>query len=183
MSPPWFLFAKFARINCVTLTGTYSTGWSRATLACSEGTGLAGASPQRLYLNFNGIGLLGRWWGSFFNLSSLVVANVVCRVVVVVNQKGLSAEFLPKGSAEIRQKVFLHLFGLSVLLQKHFLLAECESFCRNCFFLQAESCFESSMVLHLSWNSDKFSFQHPILCIRGIPLSTSAPRGDGGFKN
>ena len=58
---------------------------------------------------------------------------------VVVDQKGISAEFLPKVSAEIRQKVFLHLFGLSVLLQKHFLLAECQSFCRNCFFLQANS--------------------------------------------
>ena len=69
---------------------------------------------------------------------------------VVVDQKGLSAEFLPKVSAEIRQKVFLHLFGLSVLLQKHFLSAECQSFCRNCSFLQLESCFEGSMVLHLS---------------------------------
>ena len=77
---------------------------------------------------------------------------------------GLSAEFLPKVSAEIRQKVFLHLFGLSVLLQKHFLSAECQSFCRNCSFLQLESCFEGSMVLHLSWNSYKFPFLHPILC-------------------
>ena len=83
---------------------------------------------------------------------------------VVVDQKGISAEFLPKVSAEIRQKVFLHLFGLSVLLQKHFLSAECQSFCRNCSFLQLESCFEGSMVLHLSWNSYKFPFLHPILC-------------------
>ena len=82
----------------------------------------------------------------------------------MVDQKGISAEFLPKVSAEIRQKVFLHLFGLSVLLQKHFLSAECQSFCRNCSFLQLESCFEGSMVLHLSWNSYKFPFLHPILC-------------------
>ena len=82
----------------------------------------------------------------------------------MVDQKGISAEFLPKVSAEIWQKVFLHLFGLSVLLQKHFLSAECQSFCRNCSFLQLESCFEGSMVLHLSWNSYKFPFLHPILC-------------------
>ena len=68
----------------------------------------------------------------------------------MVDQKGISAEFLPKVSAEIWQKVFLHLFGLSVHLQKHFILAECQSFGRNCSFLQVESCFEGSMVLHLS---------------------------------
>ena len=82
----------------------------------------------------------------------------------MVDQKGLSAEFLPKVSAEIRQKVFLHLFGLSVVLQKHYLSAECPSFCRNCFFLHARSCFESSIVLHLSYNRHTFPFLPPILC-------------------
>ena len=68
--------------------------------------------------------------------------------MIVVDQKGLSAEFLQKVSAEIRQKVFLPLLGLSVILQKRSLLAERPSFCRNGFFLQANSSLDSSMVLH-----------------------------------
>ena len=50
-----------------------------------------------------------------------------------------------KDSAEIRQKVFLYLFGLSVLLQKHFLSAECQSFCRNCSFCSLRA------VLRVAW--------------------------------
>ena len=40
------------------------------------------------YVNCHGIGLFGRWWSSFFHLSSLVTANVVCRVVVMVMDLG-----------------------------------------------------------------------------------------------
>ena len=57
---------------------------------------------------------------------------------LVVDQKGLSAEFLQKVSAEIRQKVFLHLFVLSVLLQKHYISAERPSFCRNLSFCRVK---------------------------------------------
>ena len=59
----------------------------------------------------------------------------MCYYVLVVDQKGLSAEFLPKVSAEIWHKVLLCLFVLSVLLHKHYISAERPPFCRN--FLSA----------------------------------------------
>ena len=80
----------------------------------------------------------------------------------MVTQKGLSAEFLQKVSAEIRQKLFLRLFGLSVILQKCCLLAERPSFCRNCLFLQANSSLLSSRVLHFDVKQAKILFLHPI---------------------
>ena len=63
------------------------------------------------------------------------------RQTIVVDQKGISAEFQKKVSAEfqkkvsaeIRQEVFLCLFGLPVLLQKHCLLSISLFFCRNSF--------------------------------------------------
>ena len=54
---------------------------------------------------------------------------------VVVNRKGHPALFLPKFSAEIRQKEFLIRKALSVYLQKLSLLAERTSFCRKTLFL------------------------------------------------
>ena len=76
----------------------------------------------------------------------------------MVDQKGLSAEFLPKVSAEIWQKVFLPLFGLSVILQKRSLSAERPAFCRNGFFLQANSSLEISMVLDFDVKQAKNPF-------------------------
>ena len=55
---------------------------------------------------------------------------------IVVGRKGISVDFLPKLSAEIRQKVFLCLSGLSVFLQKGSLSAERISFGRKAHFRQ-----------------------------------------------
>ena len=57
---------------------------------------------------------------------------------LVVNRKGLSAAFLPKISAEIRQKDFLIRNVLSVFLQKEAVSAERCSFGRNNLFLQPD---------------------------------------------
>ena len=57
------------------------------------------------------------------------------RKKLVVNRKGLPALFLPKFSAEIRQKDFLIRKALSVYLQKLSLSAESISFCRKTLFL------------------------------------------------
>ena len=56
----------------------------------------------------------------------------------MVNRKGLSAAFLPKISAEIRQKDFLIRNVLSVFLQKEAVSAERGSFGRNSLFLQPD---------------------------------------------
>ena len=57
---------------------------------------------------------------------------------LVVKRKGLSAAFLPKISAEIRQKDFLIRNVLSVFLQKEAISAERCSFGRNNLFLQPD---------------------------------------------
>ena len=54
----------------------------------------------------------------------------------MVGRKGFSTEFLPKISAEIRQKAFLSFLALSVLLQKGCLSAEMSSFGGNVFIFR-----------------------------------------------
>ena len=80
---------------------------------------------------------------------------------LVVDQKGLSAEFLQKVSAKIRQKVFLHLFVLSVLLQKHYISAERPSFCRNLSFCRVEVLWRVIWYFILRWNRPKLPFLQP----------------------
>ena len=72
-----------------------------------------------------------QWLGKSINAK-----NTICILILVVKRKGLSAAFLPKISAEIRQKDFLIRNALSAFLQKEAVSAERGSFCRNSLFLQ-----------------------------------------------